>query len=84
MRNVQDDASLNWNEALIEYKNDAMPSDLIDENYTSTYSVQNNAYDAEKLKSGSSSTGINESFIRYLSHDPYLKVSCDLLNVMAK
>jgi len=84
MRNVQDYASLNWNEALIEYKNDAMPSDLIDENYTSTYSVENNAYDAEKLKSGSSSTGINESFIRYLSHDPYLKVSCDLLNVMAK
>ncbi|HEX5151799.1 MAG TPA: S41 family peptidase [Parafilimonas sp.] len=84
MKNVQGDMSLNWDEALAEYKEDAMPSDLIDENYTSTYSVQNNAYDAEKLKSGGSSTGINETFIRYLSHDPYVKISCDLLDVMAK
>jgi len=76
--------SLNWKEALDEYKNDAMPSDLADENYTTTYAVQNNAYDAEKLKSGGSSTGINEAFIRYLLHDPYIKVSCDLLDVMAK
>jgi carboxyl-terminal processing protease len=84
MKNVQDDVSLNWNEALAEYKNDAMPSELIDENYTSTYSVQNNEYDAEKLRSGGSSAVINKTFIRYLSHDPYIKVSCDLLDVMAK
>ena len=84
MKNVQVDMSLNWKEALAEYKNDIMPSDLADEYYTTTYSIQNNTVDAEKIRSGSSLTGINETFIRYLSHDPYLKVSCDLLNAMAR
>jgi carboxyl-terminal processing protease len=84
MKNVQRDMSLNWKEALAEYKNDIMPSDIAEENYTTTYSIQNNTVDAEKIKSGSSSTGINETFIRYLSHDPYIKVSCDLLDVMSK
>jgi hypothetical protein len=44
----------------------------------------NNTYDAERLKTDASSQGINESLINYLSRDPYIKISYDLLSAMAK
>ncbi|MEP6464745.1 MAG: S41 family peptidase [Parafilimonas sp.] len=82
--NTLHDISLNWKDALAQEKIDSLPSGFDTVNYAINYTVQNNAYDAEKLNADVSSNSINEDFIRYLSHDPYIKISYDLLNVMAK
>jgi carboxyl-terminal processing protease len=82
--NAAHDISLNWKDALAEEKKDSISTAFDTVNYTINYAVQNNAYDLEKLKADASSNEINDAFIKYLSHDPYIKISYDLLNVMAK
>jgi carboxyl-terminal processing protease len=82
--NAAHDISLNWKDALTEEKNDSISTGFDTVNYTINYAVQNNVYDLEKLKAEASSNEINDAFIKYLSHDPYIKISYDLLNVMAK
>ncbi|MEP6682251.1 MAG: S41 family peptidase [Parafilimonas sp.] len=82
--NASHDVSLNWKDALAEEKNDSLPTVIDTINFTIAYSIKNNAYDLEKLKVDSSTNDINEAFIKYLSHDPYIKISYDLLTTMAK
>jgi carboxyl-terminal processing protease len=82
--NMPDDVSLNWKDALTEEKNNSLSSGFDSADYSKMYSVQNNAYDLEKLKADISSAEINSAFIHYLLHDPYIKISYDLLSVMTK
>ena len=82
--NTPADVSLNWKDALTDEKNDSLISDFAVTSYAGIYSIVNNAYDAERLKTDSSSQDINESLKNYLSRDPYIKISYDLLSVMAK
>lgn len=82
--NAPADVSLYWKEALADYQNDSLETTFDTAHYTRFYSVANNAYDLERLKTDSSSQYINESFINYLSRDAYVKISYDLLSSMAK
>ncbi len=82
--NVAGDVSLNWKDALSKAKKDSVSSTFEKNDYTATYSIKNNAYDLEKLKANASSNNLNDSFIQFLSHDPYIKISYDLLNSIAK
>ena len=82
--NTPADVSLNWKDALTDEKNDSLITDFAVTNYTNIYSIENNAYDTERLKTDASSQDINESLINYLSRDPYIKISYDLLSAMAK
>ena len=84
LMNMPDDVSLDWKDALTEEKNNSLSSGFDSADYSKTYFVQNNAYDLEKLKADNSSSEINSAFINYLVHDPYIKISYDLLSVMAK
>ncbi len=82
--NAPADVSLYWKEALADYQSDSLETTFDTAHYTRFYSVVNNAYDLERLKTDSSSQYINESFINYLSRDAYVKISYDLLSSMAK
>ncbi|TAN00020.1 MAG: hypothetical protein EPN39_05225 [Chitinophagaceae bacterium] len=75
--------SLNWKNALEEEA--TVPNLALDtSSYSTTYLVQNNAYDLEDIKAGATSTQANTEFIHYLQDDPYIKVCYDLLVFMAK
>lgn len=78
------DISLNWKDALDVNKADSISRPLYDPDYSKNYIIQNNAYDIEKMKIDVASTAMNETFKRYLSGDPYIKISYDLLDAMAK
>ncbi|HEY2727846.1 MAG TPA: S41 family peptidase [Parafilimonas sp.] len=82
--NASHDVSLNWKDALAEEKTDSLPAVVDTINFAVKYSIQNNAYDLEKLKADASPNDINEEFIKYLSHDPYIKISYDLLTAITK
>jgi carboxyl-terminal processing protease len=82
--NVPGDVSLNWKDALINRQNDSLITDFDTTHYTNIYSIDNNTYDKERLKTDVSSQDINEAFINYLSRDAYIKISYDLLSAMAK
>ncbi len=82
--NASGDAWLNWKDALEQRKKDSLISDFDTSNYKNTYLVKNNSYDTEKFKTDNSSADSNETFMSYLSRDPYLKISYDLLAAMAK
>ena len=82
--NAPHDVSLNWKDAIAAEKSNSLTIDFDTANYSGTYSIQNNAYDLERLKSDDSSKNINKDFINYLSHDPYIKISYDLLLSLAK
>ena len=62
LANVAGDVSLNWKDALAKEKNDSLSSEFDRPDYATTYSIQNNAYDLEKLKADASSNNLNESF----------------------
>jgi carboxyl-terminal processing protease len=84
LMNAPADVSLSWKDALANEKNNPAETDFDTSGYTKFYSITNNAYDMERLKADNSSQDINASFIDYLSRDPYIKISYDLLVSMAK
>lgn len=77
------EVSLNWKTNLDQEKAEiAFPVDTA--LFSAPYSILNNTYDLDNLKFDSSSGDINSAFIRYLKHDPYLKICYDLINTMGK
>jgi len=82
--NAPHDISLNWKDALANEKNNSLPAQFDSANYSNMYTVQNNAYDLERLKADASSADINQVFKNYLSHDAYIKISYDLLASFTK
>ena len=79
IKNALSDVSLSWKDALAQEKTNTVNSDFDTVDYAKKYSIQNNVYDLEKLKSGAASAKVNDAFIDFLSNDPYIKISYDLL-----
>jgi carboxyl-terminal processing protease len=78
------DVSLNLKEVLADEKNNKLPSISSNMNYSGIYTVEKNAYDAGKTNADTAPGGINEVFVKYLSQDPCIKISYDLLTLMSK
>lgn len=78
------DLSLNWADAMdLSEKNSAVRP-AVGSDYSKNYTISNNAYDMERLKTDASSGDLNESFKKFLLRDPYIKISFDVLEVMNK
>ncbi len=78
------DVSLNWADAIALNKKDPAAQPAVGNDYSNNYTISNNAYDMEKLKVDASSGDLNESFKKFLLHDPYIKITFDVLEVMNK
>ncbi|HXL55938.1 MAG TPA: carboxy terminal-processing peptidase, partial [Chitinophagaceae bacterium] len=78
------DISLQWDDALLEKKK---YMDVISEKPTAevinTFSIDNNAYEKQRLQTDAELKEMNEEFKSYLLHDHYLKIAFDLLSFMA-
>ena len=83
--NTPKDVSLKWTDALEKEKEDTLPTDFHTTDYSkTTYSIQNNSYELQRLQTDAGLKGSNDIFIGYLSRDPYLKISYDLVSYMSK
>lgn len=82
--NTPGDASLNLKDAINTDGKSDLSIDFTESTYNTNYAIQNNAFDLERLKTDPSSKDMYDSFLHYLTHDPYLKISYDLLCAMSK